>query len=369
MSNSSPQGRRRLPRADRRPRQPRPAGPAVFGSILVAAIIAALYGANVLGLFELDPQSPFAISTGTTVVPAPTIEEVHKGPSNAAVQALAENTAMTTLGQNHFYDAEPVIAAGAEYRSYCSTDDSGHRTLGCFSAGRIYIFAVTEPALAGTQEVTAAHEMLHAAWQGLPQADRDALEPALLAAYTVARSDERVERDVAASIESYGASDVGDPIMINELHSILGTTVAGLDEQLEQHYSLYFSDRTAVLSQDTSARARFVELEAIVADLKSQSETRDAEIATARAAFTAAEANYVVASNEYAALVAIPLSTRNEVDTANAKAAEVNELARVTNALSEDVNSLIPSGNEIVAQWNTNADEYNRLQGMLDSSV
>ena len=369
MSNRSPQRRKRLPRADRRPRQSHPAGPAVLGSILVAVVVAALYGANSLGLFELDPQSPFAISPDTTVVPAPVVEVVHKGPPNAEVQALAENTAMTTLAQNHFYDAEPVIAAGTEYRSYCSTDDSEHRTLGCFSAGRIYIFAVTEPALAGTQEVTAAHEMLHAAWHALSPVDRDAMEPALLAAYSLARADERVERDVAASIESYGASDVSDPIMINELHSILGTTVATLDEQLEQHYSLYFSDRTAVLSQDTSSHARFVELDTAIADLRSQSEKRDAEIAAARADFTTAQDNYTVASNEYNALTAVPLTTNEEVDAVNAKAAEVNNLARLTNELSTQVNSLITSGNEIVAQWNANADEYNRLQGMLDSTV
>ncbi len=86
--------------------------------------------------------------------------------------------------------------------------------------------------------VTAAHEMLHAAYAELAPGQRRRVDQLLDQAFE-ASADQRL-RDTLAE---YADAEPGQ--RHNELHSILPTEVAELSPPLERYYQRYFEDRGA----------------------------------------------------------------------------------------------------------------------------
>jgi len=124
--------------------------------------------------------------------------------------------------------------------------------LGCYDGERIYVYRVTDERLAGTNEVTAAHEMLHAAYSRLSSSDRVALD-VLIKDFvaTLPADDPTVEL-----VDGYPPEQRRD-----EWHSRLGTEYAALTPELEEHYAQYFDDRSAVVALNEESTHRLRELE------------------------------------------------------------------------------------------------------------
>src|SRR5690606_11618218 len=131
--------------------------------------------------------------------------------------------------------------------------------LGCYSQQRIYIFDVQDERLNGVKEVTAAHEMLHAAYDRLSSGERERVDTLINEAFRSIEN-ERI-RDAAQNYESDGHGTLN-----NELHSILGTEAADLPEELEEYYSRYFDDRSHIVSIAESYEAVFIEIQEQIAE-------------------------------------------------------------------------------------------------------
>ncbi|WP_419818656.1 hypothetical protein [Glaciibacter flavus] len=179
-------------------------------------------------------------------------------PADSATRKLADAAGMTSTGQRLFLGADPSIEPASTFDKACADADSGTgaesgghsggegaQTLGCFvpSSGIIHIrdLSALGPSGANLETVTAAHEMLHVAWERTGRAERERLT-ALLEAEAVKRAD---DPSFTGMLAPYG--DISAPARDDELHSLVGTETAGLSPELEEHYARYFLDRAALV--------------------------------------------------------------------------------------------------------------------------
>ncbi|MGV8876593.1 MAG: hypothetical protein ACOH1K_03675 [Rhodoglobus sp.] len=170
-----------------------------------------------------------------------------------SLQEYVNASGMSDEGKFLFYASEPTIQTNPTFNDTCSNVEKDFGVLGCYFPGQktIYLFDVTDDRLAGIEEVVAAHEMLHAAWDRLSDDERARITPLLEAEATILSGD----ADFAKTLEFYAKTEPGQ--RANELHSIIGTEAAGLSPSLEAYYASYFADRTSVVTLHEKSNAVF----------------------------------------------------------------------------------------------------------------
>jgi cell division protein FtsB len=276
-------------------------------------------------------------------------------PSPDDIVAIADATGMSDDGRLIFLASTPAVEDAADFNDDCRVESEG--TLGCFDGTDIYIYAVTDPRLQGTIEVTGAHEMLHAAYQRLSREDRADVDALVAEAVAALPEDDPVFEDMA----NYPAEQFPD-----EWHSRLGTEFADLPPALEAHYARYFDDRSLVLALDAQSTALLDELEAQLDALAAEVEALDAEVTARSDAYAAALAAY-----------------NSDVDAFNAKAdsggftsqqqfdaARADLVARQESLDAERtaLNAQIDHYNELVDQLTALDADYADLYQSLDST-
>jgi hypothetical protein len=184
----------------------------------------------------------------------------------AAIAEYATRADLTDEGRFLLYASTPSISTGKAFDSACATRQEGVGILGCYlpATRTVHLFDVTDARLDGLDEVVASHEMLHAAWDRMSDAERSALAP-MLEAEAAKRSD---DKDLSDKLAFYAASEPGE--RLNELHSILGTEYASLSPALEAHYALYFADRSIIVGLHDKSSAVFVEQQKQITALTDQ---------------------------------------------------------------------------------------------------
>jgi chromosome segregation ATPase len=160
-----------------------------------------------------------------------------------------------------------VLSDRQEFNSSCNTNSKEQTIiLGCYTGQRIYIYNITDPRLPGVRQVTAAHEMLHAAYDRLSRDEKTELH-ALIDTELKKITDARILN----LIDIYNKTEPGE--LYNEMHSIFGTEVATLSPGLETHYKKYFIDRNKVVAFSAQYESVFTALKAkqqsLIADLES----------------------------------------------------------------------------------------------------
>jgi len=174
----------------------------------------------------------------------------------APVEQVAARAQFSDAGKFLFYASQPDLSNQASFNQHCKSQEEESVILGCYSAQRIYVYNVTDARLDGVKEVTAAHEMLHAAYERLSKEERQKIDSLLEAEMTHNTNKRLKER-----LKIYERTEPGQ--RDNELHSILGTETAKLSSELEAYYKKYFTKRSAVV-------ALFNKYEAIFRDLEDQ---------------------------------------------------------------------------------------------------
>ncbi|WP_231600165.1 MULTISPECIES: hypothetical protein [unclassified Salinibacterium] len=174
---------------------------------------------------------------------------------SATVQAYVTTAAMSDEGQFLFYASHPEIQTNPIFNTTCSNVEENFGVLGCYfpSSKSIFLYDVTDERLDGIEEVVAAHEMLHAAWDRLSTAEQDRLTTLLEAAAESMKDDP----EFATTLEFYAKTEPGE--RSNELHSIIGTEFADVGPELEAHYAEYFTDRATVVALHEKSNAVFTE--------------------------------------------------------------------------------------------------------------
>ncbi len=160
---------------------------------------------------------------------------------SSAVQTIENEVGFTDKGRFIFYATRPSVEQQDSFNKECPRQEVGSPIVGCYTNdGHIYIYSITNQELSGMEEVTAAHEMLHAVWARTNKADQDKLSTELKDAYNKLDNPELKKR-----MDYYERTEPGE--FVNELHSILGTEIGSLGEPLESYYSQFFN-RQAVLT-------------------------------------------------------------------------------------------------------------------------
>ncbi|MHA3683078.1 hypothetical protein ACXR2W_02310 [Leucobacter sp. HY1908] len=221
----------------------------VIATLLACAIIAATVYA-VLNRQIL--QDEFAAAT-------------YDAPSS--VIALEESLNLTEAGTRVFLASHPTLDGSQHFNTQCSQlqeDALGH-VLGCYIDDRIHLFNVTDPRVSEIVQVTAAHELLHAAYARMRPGDRAMLAEKLRQLYEE-RSQE--DPDLKQRMAMYEAlSDAG---FAGELHSVFGSEQAELPDWLEEHYAQWFTDRAGIVAGYESYRSVFQDLKHEAGTLRDQ---------------------------------------------------------------------------------------------------
>ena len=187
--------------------------------------------------------------------------------------ALADRTSLSERGTFYFYLAHPQLEQADTFNQECRRAEPASALLGCYkqASETIHIYNVTDPALKGVEEVTAAHEMLHVAYGRLSAGERKRLSPLLEATYEKVKTTELEDRMAYYERAQPGSRE-------NELHSILGTEYAEISEELERYYSQYFIDRSAVVKWYDAYHRQFKETERQANELTEQLQEQRKEI-------------------------------------------------------------------------------------------
>ncbi len=186
-------------------------------------------------------------------------------PSPEIVQLASEAT-MTTKARDLFFGARPEIDTDRSvFEEHCQAPVSTTSVeLGCYTSdNRIYLLRLSDPQLSQMMIVTAAHEMLHAAYSHLGASDRAALDAALESQVVRIR-----DRNLAQELSQYRVFEPGQ--RDNELHSIIGAEYAPLDPRLEQYYHQYFDNRQVLVANAQKSSQLFAHLQRTLDNLQAQ---------------------------------------------------------------------------------------------------
>jgi hypothetical protein len=272
------------------------------------------------------------------------------------ISTLASEDTMTPYATKIFKVNHPSIESETTFDKNCP-NDGGEKTivLGCYHSNQdgIYLLNVNDPRLDGVQQVTAAHEMLHAAYDRLSSSEKTKVDAMLLNYYNHDLHNQRILND----LKLYRQTEPGE--VVNEMHSIFGTEIANLPSRLENYYKKYFSDRQKIAAYANQYESVFTTRQnevnaddAQLNSLKNQIDSLEADI----------EAKYksITAENT-------TLNSERTSDPAsyNASVPGYNQQVDTYEAEAIQVNSLVNQYNELVAQRNNIALTENQLYSEL----
>lgn len=198
------------------------------------------------------------------------------------ISAFVDRTAMSEKGEFLFYASQPSLEGSQAFNEHCSRLEQSTAILGCYDGRQIYIYDVPNAKLDGIREVTAAHEMLHAAYIRLSDEKRAEVDMLLEQEYEKLKDDAEFSERMAF----YARTEPGE--RDNELHSIIATEVATINPALEEYYKKYFNDRSKVVALHAQYASVFAELQSRAKELSQRltqlADTIDAETAQYNAA-------------------------------------------------------------------------------------
>lgn len=307
-----------------------------LGSV-IAFVVSALFIALAVWVF-LNRQQIFDQFTVWSYTPS------------AAVASVSKQSGLTSKGEFVFYATKPEISSPDSFNKECPRQEKGSPILGCYTnSDRIYIYDLTNEQLAGMEEVTAAHEMLHAVWYRTSQQDKDKLTVQLEAAYK-----ELAKGDLKDRMAYYERTEPGE--FANELHSILGTELANLSPELEQYYAQFF-DRATVLKLHQQYNGVYTKLYDRADVLYGKMQALASSIETRSATYNKAAGTLsrdIAAFNTRAA--------NGNFQSQSQFYAERADLVARTNALEADRQAL----NKDIVTYNTYRTEYQDIASQIE---
>ncbi len=266
------------------------------------------------------------------------------------IAQLADQTTMNDKGRNIFYAQHPELDDRTGFSQRCSGFGEQTIVLGCYTntrglAGSIYLFDVQDDRLNGVEEVTAAHEMLHAAYDRLSPKERKHIDQ-----LTQQVADSLTDERIKSTIASYRERDPN--VVPNELHSIIGTEVRNLPPELETYYKKYFTNRAQIVTYAeqyegvlTERRSKADQLEVEINGLKTEIDQLEKTLTDQKDSLDRDRPD---------------IKTQAQADTYNARVAAYNTHIR-------QLNQLITQHNQKVDEYKANAVEQQELYKSLDS--
>ncbi len=262
----------------------------------------------------------------------------------ANVEAISRRVQFTDRGKFLFYTAVPSVDDKKAFNNHCRQLVEKTAILGCYTNQNIYIYNVTDARLDGIKEVTAAHEMLHVAYDRLSQAEKSRVDR-LIEQQATSLTDQKLLDRLAL----YDKTEPGE--RLNELHSILGSEISTLSPELEAYYRQYFVNRTALVALSNAYEKVFNQVEeqqkTLIQELNALAET------------------ITTLSDEYTKAVA---TLRVDIDNFNQRAAAGSFSSQ--QAFNAERKQLLVQQESLQAKHdtiNTMIAQYNRKKTQLDT--
>ena len=245
---------------------------------------------------------------------------------SAEVDAIRGSLGLSDYADTIFRATAPVLEDNAAFNAHCQSFDVEISVVGCYTGDTIYLYDIDAAAhgLDGILESTAAHELLHAIWARLPEAQREQLAPLLEQVY---QDNQTILADEMANYT--------DEARLDELYARAATEVRTLPAELEAHYAQFFADQDALVNFYDAYSATFAQMQADFDALNTEMEALNVEIADLRAE--------------------IEVLAKTDADTANQLVAEANAKIRRYNELVEVYNQNVLRSQELNAAVNSNA--------------
>lgn len=160
--------------------------------------------------------------------------------ASAEMEELIAELDLTDRGLRIMNATRPQKGEGEWFNQNCTRHEVEMNVLGCFRAGRIFVFNVENEDLTGINTVTLAHEFLHAVYGRMSARERERIDRLVIEVFEEVRTEELDRR-----MEYYERTNLA--AFYNELHSIIGTEVRDLPRELEEHYARFFRDRGRIV--------------------------------------------------------------------------------------------------------------------------
>lgn len=274
----------------------------------------------------------------------------------ATIASFVTEDSMTPEATRIFYVTHPILETSLQKFQQACANAEQTIVLGCYISGRsidnnIIIREINDSRLEGVEQVTAAHEMLHSAYDRLSSNEKQEIDALLLNYYKNNLTDQRIKD----TIESYKKTEPTE--LINEMHSIFGTEIQILPASLESYYKRYFMDRTKVTSlalkyenEFSSRKSQVEELDQQLNSLKDQIVSAERDL-NQRGGELQSQRNRIENSG-----------SQGEIDTYNFKVNQYNDLVR-------RYQNLIATYNRLVEERNLISKELDSLRQSLDSRI
>ena len=278
------------------------------------------------------------------------------------IAAIATRAQMSRQGVFYLYASSPQLDERSAFNTHCKQLIEKTAILGCYVDRRIYVFDVTDSRLDGIREVTAAHEMLHAAYDRLADSERSRVNR-LIEAQAKNIQDQKLKERLAL----YDKTEPGE--RLNELHSILGTEIESLAPELESYYGRYFTDRAQLVALSNRYETVFRQIEdqqqtlisqlnALADQIDAMSKAYETALAALKADITRfnlrAESGAFTSQNQFVAernqLLARQTSLQSQRNTVNAMIADYTEKQSALDALNSTAEGLQRSINSTLPE-------------------
>ncbi len=263
------------------------------------------------------------------------------------VAAIVNRSDLSETGKYYLYASQSLVVDRENFNKECGQLQNEKTViLGCYIVPerRIFIFNVNDTRLDGIMEATAAHEMLHAAYDRLNYFDKQHLDELLLA-----QEKKITDTRLRQLIELYKESEPGQ--VINELHSIIGTEVRDISPELESYYGRYFNNRLAVVTMKENYEKIFTNLTIRQDKLVTELNKLAANVTARQKAYQAALTTLNNDINTFNSWADSDEATPNEFSARRA------ELIQRIDALNAERNTI----NDLTTTYNTKKAELDSL--------
>lgn len=279
----------------------------------------------------------------------PEVQDFWKGigyePSEK-MSLIQESLGLTGSGERIFKAVKPALEDRDNFNSHCETHDADVSLLGCYTGGQIYVYEIQNEELKLANNVTTAHELLHATWQRMNEKEQAKITEWL----------EEIKANKAEWLEEELAS-YPEEEKLEEIYTRAGTKLRDLPADLEKHYAKYFKDRQKIVDYYEQYQAPFEKL-------KSELDELEKQIAAENETIKAKRAEYEKQADDLSA----------QIDRFNRCAESAGcfgsdaEFARQRNGLLADqkaLEELRTATNSKIDENNAKIEQYNKLQESL----
>jgi chaperonin cofactor prefoldin len=277
---------------------------------------------------------------------------------SAEIVELVEKSYMNDEARTLFYASRPELNDRTDFNRNCAELlNEASMILGCYN-GQIFIFDISDERIKGAKYVTAAHEMLHAAYDRLGIFEKNRINQLISEQLKITD-----DPNVLEQLEMYGDLEPGQEI--NEMHSVLGTEGRNLPPELEKYYARYFVSRSSVVAEHEKYKAVFDQLEKRAEDLEQKAAALETEISSLRLSYEiqAEKLSQDVDNFNYNASIG---NYFNETDF-YARRTEIIGRQSALSRQVDKINLMIDEYNSYVAELQALGRDAEILQKSLDS--